>query len=375
MSHLIEEYAKCCGVQIGKPVISEHYYPIPYEKYITIHCDTKDKARQYEHWGIVVSILKSEFEKQDIKIVQIGAPDGVEVEGVDLNLCGVSFKQSFHLLRHAELHLGIDSYPVHVASSYGKKIVSLYSNLWKECSRPYWSKDEDVRLMEPDFSKTKPSFSAVEAEPRINEHKPEDICSAVCDLLGLKMKTDFKSIYYGKSYKSKIVDLIPTSVPSPLPTSLNVRMDKYFNLDVLSYILERQSVEITTDKPIPAEFLVKNRIKVVNYISDSLDEDFVKLLKKEGINNILLCSSEKNLKEQRYKFFDYNIYLFDEKKIIKRNKKRLKKKDLKDFKVNSARKIIKGDKIYSSYYEISKKKKDLYLDLNWLMIYNSLQHG
>ena len=40
MSHLAEEYAKCCGVRIGKPVIKPHFFPVPFDKYITIHNDT-----------------------------------------------------------------------------------------------------------------------------------------------------------------------------------------------------------------------------------------------------------------------------------------------------------------------------------------------
>ena len=37
MSHIAEEYAKCLGVKIGRPEISEHFYPTPSGKYITLH--------------------------------------------------------------------------------------------------------------------------------------------------------------------------------------------------------------------------------------------------------------------------------------------------------------------------------------------------
>ena len=43
MSHLAEEYAKSCGVKIGKPILKPHYYPVVHEKYITIHNDKKEQ--------------------------------------------------------------------------------------------------------------------------------------------------------------------------------------------------------------------------------------------------------------------------------------------------------------------------------------------
>ena len=35
MSHLAEEYAKSCGVKIGKPVLKPHYFPILHDLYRT----------------------------------------------------------------------------------------------------------------------------------------------------------------------------------------------------------------------------------------------------------------------------------------------------------------------------------------------------
>jgi hypothetical protein len=70
MSHLIEEYAKCCGVDIGKPIIKEHFYPIVFEKFITLHVDAKDQARSYSHWSVVLQLLSKPLADNGIKIMQ-----------------------------------------------------------------------------------------------------------------------------------------------------------------------------------------------------------------------------------------------------------------------------------------------------------------
>ena len=71
MSHLAEEYAKSCGVKIGKPVLKPHYFPILHDKYITIHNDKKVQAKEYDMWPDVIELLKKAL--GDIKIIQIGA--------------------------------------------------------------------------------------------------------------------------------------------------------------------------------------------------------------------------------------------------------------------------------------------------------------
>ena len=59
MSHLAEEYAKSCGVKIGKPVLKPHYFPIVYDKYITIHNDKNatKKAKLYNRSTIFINVL------------------------------------------------------------------------------------------------------------------------------------------------------------------------------------------------------------------------------------------------------------------------------------------------------------------------------
>ena len=76
MSHIAEEYAKSLGVRIGKPVISEHFYPIVSDNYITFHTnDKKSPARHYDLWKIVFDLIGKKLSENNDDIVQVGGPD------------------------------------------------------------------------------------------------------------------------------------------------------------------------------------------------------------------------------------------------------------------------------------------------------------
>ena len=94
--------------------------------------------------------------------------------------------QTAYILSKSLLHLGADSFPAHVASGYGKKIVCLYSNNYAANCDPYWTADEDKVLLEPKRDGKKPSFAAEESPKTINTINPEDIADGVLKLLNIK---------------------------------------------------------------------------------------------------------------------------------------------------------------------------------------------
>ena len=60
--------------------------------------------------------------------------------------------------------------------------------------------------------------------------------------------------------------------------------------------------------------------------------------------------------------------------VIKDNKKLLEGINLNSLKIKSRKKIICGDKIYDSHFDRNDRKNedDLFVDLDWLMIYNTV---
>ena len=51
MAHLIQEYAKSLGVKISKPITKEHFFPINWDKYITISVDSNTASKNYKKYA------------------------------------------------------------------------------------------------------------------------------------------------------------------------------------------------------------------------------------------------------------------------------------------------------------------------------------
>ena len=82
MSHIAEVYAKELGVKIGRPQITEHYYPGLPDRYITLHSSNKMPASVYKYWDIVTWLLSGHLIDNDIQIVQVGGPKDKPIQGV-----------------------------------------------------------------------------------------------------------------------------------------------------------------------------------------------------------------------------------------------------------------------------------------------------
>ena len=166
MSHLAEEYAKSCGVKIGKPTLKPHYFPILHDRYITIHNDKKVQAKHYDLWPDVVQILKPYL--NDIKIIQVGSFEEETIEWIDQHSPTKTLKQSAYIIERALAHVGIDSVPVHIASALDIPVVGIYSHTYANTCNPLWNNKSKVITIESDRGGKKPSFSLEEHPKTIN---------------------------------------------------------------------------------------------------------------------------------------------------------------------------------------------------------------
>lgn len=179
--HLIEAYSLTCGCKISNCHIKEDHIDIP-QRYITFHCSTeKGNSKLYDHWNEVLYKLKSD-PNFDYDIVQVG-DIGFPAKHIDISLLGkTTYNSLAYVIKNTRLHLGIDSFPIHLASYYNKKIVALYSYYSSTCG-PYFSDKEDIRIFEPDFSKYKPTFGYNDPNRLINTINPDKVYKAVMELL------------------------------------------------------------------------------------------------------------------------------------------------------------------------------------------------
>ena len=376
MSHLIEEYAKSCGVKIGKPKIKAHYFPIPYEKYITVHNDKIVQAKEYSFWPKVIEILKPILNKQNIKIIQIGANGEDTIDGVDKHMSTNSMKQCFYIIQNSLGHMGIDSLPVHVASAFDKPIVSIYAHTHVKTCNPYWNEKSKTICLESHRNGNKPSFSLQENPKTIDLIYPEKIAESVLEVLDIDEKINFKTINIGARYKQECIEVILSNEKCNLISNfMNVRMDINHDEQALYHILGNNNVELTLTKPINDELLFSKKIRAINYVAEEFDIEFVKKIKKSGVNHTLLCTSKEKLAQQRFNLFDFTIHLFEINEIIKTNKEKLPNLDLEKTKVQSNKKIICGNKVYETCYDFNNRRNedDFFLDLDWYYLYNN-QH-
>lgn len=353
MSHLIEEYAKSLGCKIGRPHLIDHFYPVVSEKYITFHTnDKKVPSKHYDHWHIVFKLIKKHLKKNDIKIVQVGGPSDPAFPQCDEDTRKSSFKQMAHVVKNGILHFGIDSLPMHMASLYDKKIVCLFSNLYPSNANPVWNINSKYELLSPDFSKIKPSYSALESPKRINEIKPEDVALLILDALEIKHElSSYQTLSIGSHYSNKILEVVPTlKLPRSFSSSsvINVRCDYGVTSEGLNSCLSHK-VNLMIDDPIDPNFIRHHKRNIVGMTifmdKKEVTKEYLNILKKMGIKFSLICRSKENLQDIRFDFFDW---------VVEEHQKKTKKNLLLESKINkktlyhSNKTLIEGEKRYSS---------------------------
>ena len=313
--HLIERYATACGVKIGKPYIYDTFFPVPVDKYISFQPFSKYQSKNYDYWDEVVALILPYLKKENIHLVHIGAKDDKNLNFC-INLCGqTSISQAAYIIKNGIMHIGADSFAAHIASSYGKKIVALYSNNNINNVKPYWSKDEDVALLSPQINR-KPQYSENEFPKSINTIKPETIAENILKMLNIKYTNLPKTIYIGEEFINKTLEIIPDKPINPSQINVEtiiIRMDYLFNEGVLEFYLQNKKCIILTNKPINEELLKRykqNIPQVVYFIEKDNDPSFVKCLRKNTISTALISYlSEEELNNYKLNYMDYGLII------------------------------------------------------------------
>lgn len=367
MSHLIQEYAKSCGVKIGSPKISPTFYPIPFDKYITIHHGTCNST-VYSYWPEVIEILKPILEKENIKIVQILEGKSPIIPKADHHvLC--SPKQAAHIVEHSECHVGVDSVYCSIAGEFLRPLVAVYSHTSPKNTGP-WKCDKEKTNIITAFGDAKPSYNPNDSQKVINSIKPEYLAGKILSSLNKDDEIKFKTLFIGERFRDECIDVVPIAPTNIQREKINVRMDIHHDESVLAKIIEKNRVEVTLSNPISSKILFSGRIFTINYLSEKFDESFVKMAKQSGIQLNLLCVSKKDLSNERAKFFDYSIIFHDLKEIIAKNKEKFSEISTENLKIKSNKQIVIGEKTFHSYREALQCDDLFFLDLEWLYVYS-----
>lgn len=349
--HLIETYATNCGLKIASPTIYEKYIPVPNKKYIVLQAHSKP-SKSYDYWQEVIDILHPILTKAGIQIIQIGE-NGEKPYGGVINYIGhTDLGQCAYIIRNSLLHLGVDSFGVHIASSFDKPIVALYSNNNINNVGPYWSSKDKVRLLEPYRANgERPSYSLNEVPKTINKIAPEKVASSVCELLELPFTFDYKYLWTGELYNNKTLELIPDNAVALQQFGVDfiiVRMDYLFDEKILEHQMNLGKVIIITDKKINTDLLkrYKNRINQLVYIIEKdNDPNFIKEIYTD-INKISLISflPSEEVDALKIDYMDYGI-------IFKKSEcppKEILNVDYNNLYYKNGKFLLARQKIYSS---------------------------
>ena len=354
--HVLESYALQNDLKIDRPEIYEKYFPLAVDKFITLDTSAlQTGAMVYDHWSLVVAYLYERLEKEGISIVQLGSKDCVQLNGCYQAVGQCDFNQRSYIIKKSLLHLSVNNESCHVASSYGKKIVTLFPyNCYVGQYKPYWTKTEDASFLQEKADAEKPSYSIEESPKSINNIKPEDVAKEVLKKLNLFNSEDtewqYKTVKIGSSYNRRRVDSNLTHLldSSKLGvSSLIVRMDLNFNEDNLVQQLSSCPCSIITNKPIKDEIIekyYKSILELVYYVTEDHSVDFVKKLKSKSVNYILRSRLEESqVNDLKIDYIDYGL-LHHTKPKFKKDFKELKGKNNLYYKSNYS--IVHNGKFY-----------------------------
>lgn len=329
---LIDTYALSAGAKIDKPFIFEQFFPLPFEKYITLQAQTKFDSKDYSYWQDVINVLYPYLEKNGIKIIQVGGAGELQYQYV-VDLRGrTEVSQLAYIIKGSLLHLGSDSFCTHLADHYNVPFVGLYSVSQSSISGPQFDKKENQVCIDA-YLRTrngKPSYSDKESPKCVDLVMPEEIVNHALAILKIDAKAPFETIFMGDRYSAKIIrEFIPKQaiqIHNP-EVPIEIRMDIEFNEEVLAQQLSTAKAIVITNKRINKALLAQFRpnISALVYVIDESDEpQFIKDIQDLGLNIILLSRLEpeqiNNKKINYYEHGKINQFKIETPEVIEKIK-------------------------------------------------------
>jgi len=349
---LIEAYATNTGSKIDKPFIFQKFFPLPFEKYITVHASSGMGSKNYDYYKDALSLIYDELKLNNYTIIQIGdAKD--ERMPMAIDFCGkTDIHQTAYILARSSLHLSNDTFSAHVAGHFKIPLVTLFSVSKPGVSAPFWNDPLKCVFIETDRRGKKPTCSAEESPKTINNIKPEDVAAHVSNLLGLNYKNTVETLYIGNQYKNMVIEVVPNQVinPESIKGILNIRADYFFNEENIYRQLSMSKCCVVVDRPLKIDIIkrLRNNLAILIYNLDNDNSlDFIKALKETAVPIGLVTSKDGDeLNELKLKYFNYGI-VNPIKKIEKESiDNYAKMSDNSYFKTN--RLLLSNQKVFSS---------------------------
>ena len=172
--HLIEAYSLYSGLKIDYPIIKQESVDSIDYKFILFNTHSKGEAKNYKRWQEIISKIKPELDKQNIKILQIDSFDTV-YDGC-IKIGNITYNQTAWLTNKSICLIGIDSFCMHLASVFDKPMFILFGGHHHfNCCKPYFGDPFKQHFFLPNLKGNKPTFSYDKGEEYLNQFDPEEV--------------------------------------------------------------------------------------------------------------------------------------------------------------------------------------------------------
>tara|TARA_R100001082_G_scaffold48047_3_gene25806 strand:+ start:15933 stop:17117 length:1185 start_codon:yes stop_codon:yes gene_type:complete len=315
--HILESYALQNDLKIDKPHLYEKFFPLAIDKYITI--DTSPlgtQAMSYDHWQLVVDLIAPKLKEAGIEMVQLGDKNCRPLTKCYLALGQCNFNHKAYVIKKSLVHVSSNNETSHIASAYDKKSVILYPyNCYIDQFKPYWSSNDNIKILQDSPSGKKPSYQPSENPKSINRIKPETVAAEILRFAGIHtFSTEYKTLRIGASFNnpriesslSHLIDAQKIGV-----SSLIIRMDLNFNEENLVKQLQGCPCSVITNRPLSNEILdnYSSRIlELIYYVEDDHDPNFIKRVQANSITYLIRTRKDGDfLKDLKLEYFDYGM--------------------------------------------------------------------
>jgi len=343
--HILDKLSLEVGLRASTPFVYEKYFPINYEKYICLNIRSSAEDSIYKYWEEVLDLCQKELNDNGYGIINIGQEiNNNIISNRILDLGGkLNFNQIAYLIKNCDLYIGPRQYEVQLASFYKRKILNIVNKKSSDSYKPYWSKEEDcvaINLFADNWNNESEYL------------KPEFIAQNIFDILNIKKQVKFKTIFVGKDFSNKTLEIIPDRpiVAQKIPINNPiVRMDYYFNESILEEILRNKKTIIFTNKPIDLDLLTKykqNIDRLIYIIREDHVPNFIERIKSIGIKYVLISElEEEEVNKLKINYIDLGII------NIKPKAEDLDLYARKNIKYKSSKILISGDFTFFSKYD------------------------
>lgn len=180
--HIIEAYSLYSGLKIDKPFMQSELVDGDFGKFIFFNPHSRGEAKFYKKWQEVISLISPELKSKNINIIQVDSLDK-EYEGCK-KIDNITFNQTAWLMEKSIFLLGIDSFCMHLASSFNKPMLILFGvHQCFNCCKPYFGDPNIQHFFLADLKDNRPTYSYEKGGEYMDQFSPEEIAEAFIKIL------------------------------------------------------------------------------------------------------------------------------------------------------------------------------------------------